>query len=363
MLIKKPYRLFVASLVFILGSMTMPLLAQETRVQFDVAPTAEAFQVRTANRTPLDIDTESDSMPRLTKLVTMRFEISSFVRDHDGEEPLEYIYTIESPSLQFRVVDYLPKTSMESRYAGNVSYEEQRDRRIGVHADATGFYKYVTGASATASFDDSKQSRVRYDMLPPMELIAASGTIQRGSGVYFKLRSTPRETLEGARDFWITAQVPGNWRGDILRIRCEARGYDSRLLGDEERPLVGRGEFLVAAHLEGDGEAYEAAGQLVEAERALRRTVAARQREIDRQSMPSLVYRAGFKAPKIPESWLRDAMFGQARADVTDRLPADVQNALATYTRQRSRLHVLNGTASPSRYANQARERSIEPIR
>jgi hypothetical protein len=363
MLIKQTYRLYFASLVLCLGSLAMPLFAQDTRVQFDVAPSTEAFQVRTANRPPIDIESEGDSLPRLTKLVTMRFEISSFVRDHDSEEPLEYIYTIESPSLQFRVVDYLPKTSMESRYAGNISYEEQRDRRIGVHADATGYYKYVTGAYATGSFDDSKQSRVRYELLPPMELIAASGTIQRGSGVYFKLRSTPRETLEGAREFWVTAQVPANWRGDILRIRCEARGYDRRLLGDDEHPSVGRGEFLVAAHLEGDGEAYEAAGQLVDAERALRRTVAARQREIDRQSMPSLVYRAGFKAPKIPESWLRDAMFAQARVEVTDRLPTDVQNALATYTRQRSRLHGLNGTAAPSRYSNQARERSVESIR
>lgn len=344
---------FVAIAFAIVAGATSASMAQETRVQFDVAPSTEAF-VTDEMKLP-----EADALPRLTKLVTMRFEISSFVRNHESEEPLEFIYTIESPSLQFRVVDYLPKTSMESRYAGNVSYEEARDRRIGLHADATGFYKYVTGAFATGSYDDSKQSRVRYDMLPPLELMAASGTIQRGSGVYFKLRSSPRATLEGARDFWVTAQVPAGWRGEVLRIRCEARGYDKRLLADEDHPTVGRGEFLVAAHIEGDNDAYFAAADFVSAERALRRTAAARQREIDRQSMPSLVYRAGFKSPKIPENWLRDAMFGQPNVQVTERLPADVQTALATYTSQRARLHGLNGAAPPRRYARETHREAV----
>jgi hypothetical protein len=94
------------------------------------------------------------------------------------------------------------------------------------------------------------------DLLPPLETVAASGTMQRGGAMFFKLKATPRNPLEGTREYSLVLGVPANWRADYLRIRCEAEGIRRGMFTSlDERLVCGQRDFVVALHLEGDEEA------------------------------------------------------------------------------------------------------------
>jgi hypothetical protein len=136
---------------------------------------------------------------------------------------------------------------------------------------------------------------VKYDLLPPLETVAASGTLLRGSGVFFKLKGSPRRPLEGASEFALVLRVPRDWRADYVRVQCQATAIERGLVSSLDQTITaGERKFLVALYLEGDEGARQTADEFARRDAALR--TAAKQD----QPPPKVAAKPGFN----PISWL-----------------------------------------------------------
>jgi hypothetical protein len=245
-------RLLVVSLLF--GAGPPAAFAEVPRVQFDLP-----YAIACRDVSPPGFLSANPGL----KLMEVRLEISSLLTAGQEKDLTQYFIRIDNPQQSLTVVDYLPKTLHESRLAGPVTIQNGKEKSATLGINLSGKYEPLT-AGASAGIGQKKTSSVKYDLLPPLESVAASGTLLRGSAVFFKLKSTPRHLLEGSRQFALVLQVPAAWRADVLRVRCEAEGVQHSLVSTfDEQVSAGQREFLVALFLEGDEQARQMADGFV----------------------------------------------------------------------------------------------------
>lgn len=200
------------------------------------------------------------------KLVEARFTISSLIRHGSDDQLVHFLYRIEGLERGMSVYDYLPKTELASSVTGRVSVEQKADDALAIGGTIGGKLEGASGAINIAK-STARHGQVKYELLPPKELIAAAGTIHRQHGVYYKLKPSKQTSLEGAKQFVCVLRVPASWRADRARLICEATTLSWPMLGTPAQEIVcGRGSFLVGLHRSGDVEARSAALKLVRAE-------------------------------------------------------------------------------------------------
>lgn len=328
----------VAVVALLGGSSTA--VAASPSVAFDVASLVECRDV-----TPPEF---LRFHPR-ERLVEARLQISTLVSGDDVNELTELFYRVDSPERTFRFVDYFPKTTLSSEYAGNLGVEEKNEQSTNAGLSAAGSYGPLSGANATLSAGDKAASCRRYELLPPLETVAASGTVDRENGVYFKLRSTPRTSVEGAQEVVVILCVPAAWRTGYVMVRCQAFGKQRSLpFTAYETQLRGQGNFLVGLYSAGDESAQAMAAAFVHAESELRRVALSQREEIERRSIPTPVHELAVhlsvKQPKIPPTWLEQVLVGPDRETkkFMGYLPAPVRESAMDYLAVRRQLRAIN---------------------
>lgn len=316
--------------------------ADAADVRFDVVPVVECRDVTSA---------EFAAVNPHERLCEARFQVSSLIPRGDEDELVQYLYRIESPHRGFVVADYLPQTTLATDVAKNLSVEKHRETRHDLGISISGHYNNLAQGSASAGNGRIVKSSVRYELLPPLELLASSGTISRGSGVYFKLRPSRRTSLEGAKEFVLVLRVPREWRGDYVRVDCEAVGRQTHLLpAIESEKVWGAASFLVALYAEGDVEAQQAAAALALAEQELRDAVDHAEKQIRKLAQPNVSIKLGrlpkFSEPKWSPGRVERFLEHPEQLDasyVQPFLPDGVRKALMVYENAKSQLHELRG--------------------
>jgi hypothetical protein len=311
-------------------------------VRFDVVPVVGCRDVTSA---------EFAAVNPHERLCEARFQLSSLIPRGGEDELVQYLYRIESPHRGFVVVDYLPQTTLATDVVKHLSVEKHRETHHDLGISVSGQYNKLAQGAASASNGKSIKSHVRYELLPPLELLASSGTISRGSGVYFKLRPSRRNSLEGAKEFVLVLRVPREWRGDYVQVRCEAVGRQTHLLPTIESEKVwGAADFLVALYAEGDVEAQQIASSFAVAEQALRETVDLAEKDIRKLAYPNLSMKLGrlpkFVEPKWSPGRVERFLNYPEQFDASytpPYLPRDVRQALTTYATAKQQLHALRG--------------------
>lgn len=283
------------------------------------------------------------------RLIEARIPISSLVRLGSEDSLLQFLYILESPQQTFRVVDYSPKTVMESDIVGHVAVEQTRGKNANLGLKANSAFGDSLHAEASAANGSTKSDAVRFERLPPLRLLSASGTMRRGTGAYFKLKPSTQFALEGARDFTIVARVPGSWRGDLLRVHCAAYGGDEGRGNRDGEPICGTTAFSVGLYLAGDEPARQIASRLVREETRLKQLAQSQHGEIEDRKFPSLGHKLGaifsLVDPKIPDHWL-EMVIGLSPAsnkDFSRYLPDEVRTALTSYQEARRQIASLAG--------------------
>jgi hypothetical protein len=247
------------------------------------------------------------------------------------------------------VVEYEPKTTVASDQAGNVrvDFQEEENRRLGLSYGAP--LPVPVQISGPAELGTKQQVGMHFELTPQMTTVAASGTLERGCGLYFKLKLSRGQTLEGAKPFRVVFRVPRSWRGDYLHVFCTATGVRRGLVSSLNEPTVcGSARFVLALYLDGDAPAQAAAERLSQAERKLWRAFSAQQAEIQRRNYSSFVHRVGaildVVEPAISENWPQEVIYGPAgaqRAGASGGLPPAVRQAAAEYPVARRQLSSL----------------------
>jgi hypothetical protein len=185
-------------------------------------------------------------------LVEVVLPISVRVRAGTEKDLKECLYTLVSatdpPVLSVR--DWLPRTELKTEFAKPIQVNKERLAKVGITVSA----HYAVTASGDAT--GQNKSAVAYEMLPPQEIVLASGTLRHGHGLFFKLKPSSQTALEGMKSFSAIFAVPHGWRGGCLRLECQAIGLNRsplRPLGREVES--GRAVFWVALYVAGDAQA------------------------------------------------------------------------------------------------------------
>ncbi len=278
--------------------------AEPPRVHFDTTYTVQCQDVSTE---------EFLQTSPSERLIEARFQVSSLITKGEEDDLIQYFYRIESPHGALRIADFSPQTTLAAEHAGNITVEKQDSTESTIGATVPIPNKYSPKSGTSAGVTKSNGTKTKFDLLPPMELLAASGTIHRGTGVYFKLKPSDRTTLEGAKEFVVVMRVSDGWRADLMHIHCRANGFDRGVVRQlDEKRSSGGGDFIVALYLEGDDEARSAADQYAQAERRLRKAAVSHQADARARNPSSLVGQIGalFSPPAIPENWLSWIIFG-----------------------------------------------------
>jgi hypothetical protein len=313
-------------------------------VTFDVASLVECYDV-----TP----EEFAGLHPYEKLVEARLRISTLISGNNVAELAELFYRVDSPRRTLRVVDYCPKTTLKSEYASPIGMEEKNEQSSSLGLNAAGAYGPLTNTNAELTSGDKQAHSRRWELLPPLEAVAASGTVDRENGVYFKLRPTSQNTVEGAQDFLIVLRVPAAWRADYLTVRCQALGRPRRSpFSTTETPVAGQGNFVVALYLAGDPIGQEAARAFSRAEAGLRRSAAAYHEAVERRAISNPVHelavQLSVKQPRIPTTWLEQILVEPDRNTVEffGYLPSPVRDSAKDYFMARRQLLAINAATA-----------------
>jgi hypothetical protein len=251
-------------LVFI----SIPVAAGEPpRVQFDMP-----YAISCRDVSPPDYAVKQPG----AKLIEAKFQISALLLAGEEQDLTQYFIRVELPNRPLAVADYLPKTQQES-IAKAMTIDRGTENVASLGINLSGKYELLTLPGPSAGIGQKKTSSVKLDLLPPLETVAASGTLGRGSEVFFKLRATPRNPLEGTREYALVLSVPANWRADYLRVRCEADGMKRSMISSfDERISCGQREFVVSLFQEGDEEARRLAENFARREASKHSSMAGR---------------------------------------------------------------------------------------
>jgi len=316
--------------------------ADAPRVQFDVAPTVGCRDVTPPSFSQVNPD---------ERLIEARFQISALMHAGNESDLVEFLYVIDSPKRTMQVEDYMPKTTLSTDVVGSMGIDRRNEDTLSNGLKLDGDVSDYLKANITRARTKTNGQRVQYERLPPLELLSASGTMNRGAAAYFKLKPSPRTSLEGAKEFVLIFRVPTAWRGDYVRLQCNAIGYDRgvvRHLDETER--VGRGEFYIALYAEGDVPAKQAALNVVRSERNFREAVTTRREAIKDKRYKTPVHKLGsllsVVEPKLPECWFQQILHNPAEHDLAGyarHLPDDVREAAEQYQAAKDKLHRLNG--------------------
>jgi hypothetical protein len=273
------------------------------------------------------------------KLVEARIQVSSLIRSGREGDLLQYFYRVESPQQTVRIVDYAPKTTLASDMAGNVSIEKKEEQTRGMGVSLSGLNDLPVKVAGSGDIGAKSTDSVRYELVPLMKAVAASGTIHRGRGVYFKLKPSRSTSLEGEKEFSIVLRVSSDWRGDYVYLSCTAMGIKRSVVPSfSDNVICGKRRFTVALHIEGDAAAKAAAERLVQAEADLLQSISANYREIQQSRYPTIAHKVGglldVVKPAVPDNWAQTVIYGgrdEQIEQIAQHLPSTVRHAVSRY--------------------------------
>jgi len=233
-------------------------------VGFDVSYSVECRDV-----TPRDF---VEANPR-SKIIEARFQVSALVRRGDEADLKEMMYVVLSPEKRLQVVDFEPKTQMKTEFVDPVQVVETDEDASSIDGSLSVEINPLSNVEIRPSAGASKMSKnnrqEKYAKRAPRRLVVASGTMNRGHGVFFKLKPYSQVSLQGRKEFVCRFVVPKDWRADYVYVDCAAQPRSkSPWTGSEP---VGARRVLVGLYLQGDGEAREAAERLAYAYEAYKR--------------------------------------------------------------------------------------------
>ena len=236
--------------------------ADEPAVTFDV-PALVAVRELACDQGP---HAQSSTQKIIEVVIPVSSEVSSRNRDSVDEFRLDIYWNRNV----YPLVDYAPKTQTVSDIEGLISVEKHHDKSSGLGINLNGKFPEVVSGAAKADLSKRTGTRLTYQEVPDHETLVASGTIQRGTGAFFRFHPSKRNTLEGGRDLVVAYRVPQSWRGGVIKVECRAHGHH-KIVGAWRETFEESRAFVVPIYLEGDDQARRAAEDFVRSEQGLRK--------------------------------------------------------------------------------------------
>jgi hypothetical protein len=226
-------------------------------LEFDVP-----FAISCRDVTPKDFPKKNPGK----EVVEVVVRVSTWIKAGTEKDLKQCLFTLVDPGSPETLVvtDWLPRTKLDTEFAKPIHINREKDAKLGINLSAH------YGVTAAGDASGQVKSAVTYEMLPPREIVLASGTIRQGHGVFYKLRPSTQTTLEGMKSFCAIFAVPRGWRGGCLKLECEAIGSDRGLVPPLDREVTsGLAIFCLALYREGDTEAQRLAERVASRQQEL----------------------------------------------------------------------------------------------
>lgn len=319
--------------VLVLGASAV--LAQDS-IQFDVPVLVEACKV------PSELEQSNE------RLVEVVIPVSTMIAGKDRDAVREFNFQIHWNRNVYPLVDYAPRTQMQSDIHGLIAVEKRREHNSNLGVNANGSIEKVVNVNGNAGTSQSRSETLRFDRMPEQEILVASGTIHRGTGAFFRFHPSKQFTLEGGRDLIVTFRVPQSWRGGVLRVVCAAEGKRKVFAGLTE-PVRAKRTFIVPTYLKGDDQARQVAIEYVQSELELRRSWANYRHKVDSNNENLLAKLekslSGKEDYSVPAGWANELIeSGVDRVLVRHQraLPATLRQLATDFSSNRDSLYQLS---------------------
>jgi hypothetical protein len=325
---------WAAAFALIVGGML--LTAEGASVHFDVPQLVSCRPV-------VDCDNRPEAQEQRVEAV---FEVSTLLRFGQEAQVKQLLFVIENPTGTLHVVDYLPRTALTSSYVGPIERTRQQEASRNAGFSASFSPTEFLSAQANSANSAKTSESVRFEALPPLQLLAASGTAARGSAVYFKFKSTSQSTLDGSRPLRVVFRVPAGWRADYVYVRCVAFAEPAF---EKDAGICASHDFLVPLYRDGDEAAKQAASQLAEREFQLRQLARQSHSQLERSRNNSWSTKlTGIfhqDQPPVPSLWLTTVLSSlpsRREFSFESQLPEELRHAVAQFTDARWQLSQMN---------------------
>lgn len=236
-------------------------LASNPLVAFDFGGIAECVDV-----TP----TDSEALYPGEKIVELNLRVSVHLLSGNIEDVQEVRVEIGDSDNRMRVQSFAPGTQLISNLSQDIEWSKTTEETNTLGASLGGELPTPVGGliahvTPTISGGTSNREKIteKQVRLAPKYAVVASGTISQEHGVFFKLRSSPQNSLEGTHELTVRFLVPENWRGDSVRVCCQATGTE-KVLWMKQQTTWAHTCSGVALYLAGDARARQAAIRFVD---------------------------------------------------------------------------------------------------
>ncbi len=312
----------IATAIFFLLAVACAAAADEPVVRFDVPALVAVHELE-----PTDGHSASSSSQKIIEIV---IPVSSEVNSANRNATDEFRFDVCWNRNVYPLVDYAPRTQTVSDIEGLISVEKNTNKNSGIGISLGSSYLESVSGTAKADLSNQTGTKLHYQEVPQHEVLVASGTLQRGTGAFFRFHPSKRNTLEGGRDLIVAYRVPLEWRGGVIKVECRANGH-RRIVGSWREPFEESRAFVVPVYLEGDDQARKAAEDFVRSEQGLRQNW---QQHKDRSNNSSSGL-FGFaprppSASRLPPEWVHQLIQSGVDDDLKryrSRLPDELAKA------------------------------------
>lgn len=232
------------------------VVAGGPQVAFDFGRIAECVDV-----TP----TDSEALYPGEKVVEINLRVSVHLLAGNIDQVEEVRVEIGDSDNRMRVHSFAPSTQLTSHWSKDIEWSKTTEDTNTLGASlggelptpVGGLIAHVTPTVSGGMTNREKITEKQYRVAPKFAVVA-SGTISQEHGVFFKLRSSPHTSLEGTHELTVRFIVPENWRGDSIRVCCQATGTE-KVLWMKQQTTWAHTCSGVALYLAGDARARQAA--------------------------------------------------------------------------------------------------------
>ena len=320
----------LASLV-LLASLSFPADSargkSSTQIQFDLAPVAAAE--------PANDDS----------LVTVRLRLSSMIETPDARRPDQWIVRCQPRDPALSLFDYAPRTETASDLASPIQISESTEKNDVFGLSVSGATGPMLSGTAGADHSRKNVSSSQFQRVAPVQAVTASGTINRGTGVYFKLRWTAQQVLEGEKEFVLTFSAPRSWRAGLMDVSVVAQAQRDSFVGWERETVpLAKADFVVAVFRADDADARRLAHRLSECELQLRELAVQAHQESRGgiNAWTSMLQSVGIGPSQITaKDWLHRLLSGEADPHLDKeiaKLPMPLRLAVLDYAEARHQI-------------------------
>lgn len=232
--------------------------ASEPKVVFDIPSKVECQDV-----TPEKCRAAHPTL----KVIEARFRISAGFVEGNEAAATDFFYIISSPDMRLKILNFLPNTTLESTATDDrIEVTDNTESSDSTTGEVRVTYSLLS-LSGNKSLSSKKTESNHYQKVAPKNLVLASGTVNRGNGVFYKLRPSRDASLEGAREFAILCIVPREWRGDWCSVVCAARANKKSAISSSVG-IAGIDQAHVGLYLAGENAASDLADELTHVQTA-----------------------------------------------------------------------------------------------